>query len=84
METALNRWTRVAALDLTKTSETYAIIEALEVLALEQAFPRLTREDLKGLEDANRAMRTGAKHQEPAVAVIADEDFPRAVSQPCQ
>jgi DNA-binding GntR family transcriptional regulator len=75
VETALNRWTRVAALDLTKTAETYAIIEALEVLALEQAFPRQTRDDIKGLEDANRAMQKGAKQQEPAVAVIADEDF---------
>ena len=75
VETALNRWTRVAALDLTKTSETYAIIEALEVLALEQAFPTLARDDVKGLEDANRAMQKGAKHQDPAVAVIADEDF---------
>jgi DNA-binding GntR family transcriptional regulator len=75
VETALNRWTRVASLDLTKTAETYAIIEALEVLALEQAFPRLTREDLRVLADANRAIRTAAKRHEPAIAVIADEDF---------
>jgi DNA-binding GntR family transcriptional regulator len=75
VETALNRWTRVAALDLTKISETYAIIEALEVLALEQAFPTLTRDDVQSLEDANRAMQKVAKHQDPAVAVIADEDF---------
>jgi DNA-binding GntR family transcriptional regulator len=75
VETALNRWTRVASLDLTKTAETYVIIEALEVLALEQAFPALTREDLQGLEEANRAMQKAAKQQEPALAVIADEDF---------
>jgi DNA-binding GntR family transcriptional regulator len=75
VETALNRWTRVASLDLTKAAETYMIIEALEVLALEQAFPRLTREDLQGLEDANRAMQKAARQQEPALAVIADGDF---------
>jgi DNA-binding GntR family transcriptional regulator len=75
VETALNRWTRVASLDLTKAAETYVIIEALEVLALEQAFPRLTRGDLRGLEDANRAMQKAARQQEPALAVIADEDF---------
>ena len=38
METALNRWTRVAP-STDKVAETYAIIEALEILALEQAFP---------------------------------------------
>jgi DNA-binding GntR family transcriptional regulator len=75
VETALNRWTRVASLDLTKTAETYVIIEALEVVALELAFPRLTREDVQGLEGANRAMQKAAKQQEPALAVIADEDF---------
>jgi DNA-binding GntR family transcriptional regulator len=75
VETASNRWTRVAPLDLTKAAETYVIIEALELLALEQAFPRLTREDLQGLEDANRAMQKAARQQEPALAVIADEDF---------
>jgi DNA-binding GntR family transcriptional regulator len=75
VETALNRWTRVAPLDLTKAAETYVIIEALEVLALELAFAGLTREDLQGLEDANRAMQKAAKQQEPALALITDEDF---------
>jgi DNA-binding GntR family transcriptional regulator len=75
VETALNRWTRVASLDLTRAAETYVIIEALEVLAIERAFPRLTRGDLQSLEDANRAMQKAARQQEPALAVIADEDF---------
>jgi DNA-binding GntR family transcriptional regulator len=75
VETALNRWTRVAALDLNKAAETYEIIEALEVLALEQAFPGLMSEDLRALEEANRAMQKAARRQEPALAVIADEDF---------
>ena len=60
---------------MAKTAETYVIIEALEVYALEQAFPRLTREDLQGLEDANRTMQKAARQQEPTLAVIADEDF---------
>src|SRR5262245_48159514 len=55
--TALNRWTRVAPLDLTRTVESYPIIEALEILALERAFPSLTPEDLRGLEEMNLAMR---------------------------
>jgi DNA-binding GntR family transcriptional regulator len=75
VETALNRWTRVAPLDLTKSAETYVIITALEVLALEQAFPRLRPEDVQALVDANRALQKAAKQQEPATALIADEKF---------
>src|SRR5579864_5094934 len=33
VETALNRWTRVAPLDLKKALEIYSVIEALEVFA---------------------------------------------------
>src|SRR5271163_2564263 len=61
VETALNRWTRVAPLDLNRAAEIYAIIEVLEVLAFKQAFPRLTGEVLRALEDANQSMRTAAK-----------------------
>src|SRR5256886_15445952 len=55
VETALNRWTRVAALDLRKAMEIYNVIEALEVFALERA--RLTAHDLASMTDANNAMR---------------------------
>jgi DNA-binding GntR family transcriptional regulator len=75
VETALNRWTRVAPLDLNRAAEIYAIIEVLEVLAFKQAFPRLTGEVLRALEDANQSMRTAAKDGEPVAAVIADESF---------
>jgi DNA-binding GntR family transcriptional regulator len=73
--TALNRWTRVAPLDLTRTVESYPIIEALEILALEQAFPSLTREDLGALEQINLAMRRAANDRRANAAVIADEEF---------
>jgi DNA-binding GntR family transcriptional regulator len=73
VETALNRWTRVAALDLARAAETYAIIEALEGLALEVAFPKLTRDDLQRMTDANRAMQSAAEQQDPTLAVLADE-----------
>ena len=75
VETALNRWTRVAPLDLTRAIETYAIVEAMEVLALELAFPKLKGEDLEHLDHANLAMRNAAKHAEATAAVIADEAF---------
>jgi DNA-binding GntR family transcriptional regulator len=75
VETALNRWTRVAPLDLTKARETYAVIESLEVLALERAFPNLTPADLQDMAQANRAMQSAAEQQELMEAVIADEAF---------
>ena len=37
VETALNRWTRVAPIDVGKAAEIYAIVEALELFALETA-----------------------------------------------
>jgi DNA-binding GntR family transcriptional regulator len=75
VETALNRWTRVASLDITKAVEIYAIIEVLEMLALEQAFAKLTPDDLERLSAANRAMQKGAENNDPAAAVRGDEDF---------
>jgi DNA-binding GntR family transcriptional regulator len=75
IETALNRWTRVAPIDVAKTAEIYAVIEALEVLALESAFPRLTRADVEGLTEANRAMQKAAEQQDPATALQCDDRF---------
>ena len=75
VETSHNRWTRIAPLDLTKTAESYVIIETLEVLALELGFPSLTREDLRAMEDANRAMQKAAREQQPSLALVADEEF---------
>jgi DNA-binding GntR family transcriptional regulator len=75
VETALNRWTRVAGLDVTKAVESYAVIEALEVLALEQSFPRLTEDDLERLNAANLAMQKGADDNDPVAAVRGDEQF---------
>ncbi len=75
VETALNRWTRVAPLDVVKAGEIYALIEALELLALELAFPALTPADEETLSAANRAMRQAAEQQDPAGALTADERF---------
>jgi len=73
VETALNRWTRVAPLDLQKALEIYSIIEALEVFALETA--RLTAEDIKKMSVINQAMRRALRLKQPGSALRADEDF---------
>jgi DNA-binding GntR family transcriptional regulator len=75
VETALNRWTRVTPLDFTKALESYTIIEVLELLALELAFPGMTRDDLQRMSSANRAMHKAAENRNPPDAVKADEDF---------
>jgi DNA-binding GntR family transcriptional regulator len=75
VETSLNRWTRVAPVDLTGAAETYAVIEALEVLALELALPKIKPADVREMTEANRAMRDAVGRQEPMEAVTADEAF---------
>lgn len=73
VETALNRWTRVAPLDLQKALELYSIVEALEVFALETA--RLTPDDLARMGAANQQMQEALKQQRPSLALRADERF---------
>src|SRR5271166_5004202 len=79
VETASNRWTRVAPLDLTKAAETYRCIEALELLALELAIPKITVADLHAMADANRSMQMAIDRQEPLNAVVCDEAFHEVV-----
>lgn len=75
VETALNRWTRVAPLDLGKALEIYAVIVPLELAALEAAFPRIAGPALAALRKANRAMREAGRRRDPAAALAADESF---------
>ena len=73
VETALNRWTRVAPLDLRKAIEIYGVLEALETFALESA--RLTPADLESMAAANEVMRRSIERKKAASALQADESF---------
>ena len=73
VETALNRWTRVAPLDLRKAMEIYEVIEAMEIFALERA--ELTAQDLANMAAANDAMRASIERKKAASALTADEAF---------
>ncbi|HEX6123508.1 MAG TPA: GntR family transcriptional regulator [Ktedonobacterales bacterium] len=75
VETAHNRWTRVAPLDLARAAELYPLIETLEVFALEQAGPALTHEQLARLARANRALERALERQDAVDAVAADSAF---------
>jgi DNA-binding GntR family transcriptional regulator len=73
VETALNRWTRVAPLDLRKAIEIYSIVEALELLALENA--QLRPDDIEQMKVANEGMRKAIQRKDAAAALRADEIF---------
>jgi DNA-binding GntR family transcriptional regulator len=75
VETALNRWTRVAPVDLAATSEVYSIIEVLETFALQAAFTELRPQDLSQMRAANRAMREAGESGNVAAAIVGDEAF---------
>ena len=75
VETALNRWTRVAALDPTRAIELYPVVEALESLALSVAFPKLTAEDLATLHQADASLRLALERHDTSGAVAADTSF---------
>jgi DNA-binding GntR family transcriptional regulator len=82
VETSLNRWTRVAPLDLPRAIETYSVIEALEVFALERA--QLTPQDLSDMRTANDAMRRSLRLRKAASALRADEEFHAILLQRAQ
>lgn len=75
VETALNRWTKVAPLDLKAAAELYPVVGALEALALEQAGPHLGPAHLKRLEAANAALRQALNERDATRALAADDDF---------
>ena len=75
VETALNRWTRVAPLRATQAAEIYPMVEALECLALRLAAPTLTRADLDHLQQVNEQLRRGLRAGDAQQAVEADTAF---------
>lgn len=75
VETAHNRWTRVALLDLAHAAELYPLIETLDVFALEQAGPHMTNEHLMRLERANEDLRSALARHDAVSAVSADNRF---------
>lgn len=75
VETALNRWTRVAPLRAGQAAELYPVVEALEGLALRLALPALTAQDLVVLERLNLRLQQAARERDAQGAVEADTAF---------
>ncbi|MFC4637104.1 GntR family transcriptional regulator [Deinococcus hohokamensis] len=75
VKTALNRWTRVAPLEVSQAAALYPVVEALEVLALQLAAPTLTAVDLTHLDDLNTQLRRALQDRDAGAAVEADTAF---------
>ena len=75
VETALNRWTRVAPLNLAQAAELYPVIGALEDLALTLAAPQLTAADLALLDTLNARLHGALGAGDARAAVQADAAF---------
>ncbi|MBB6099985.1 DNA-binding GntR family transcriptional regulator [Deinobacterium chartae] len=73
--TAKNRWTRVAPLETETADQLYPLVEALEVLALELALPRLTPGDLEALKAAQQRLEAALLAGSGAAALEADDAF---------
>ena len=79
VETAPQRFTRVAPLDRRAARDAFPIVAALHALAAELGVPRLTAADLEAMRDANAALRRGAQ----ATATSTPRWPPTTPSTPC-
>ncbi|PYE53775.1 GntR family transcriptional regulator [Deinococcus yavapaiensis] len=75
VETALNRWTRVAPLRVEQAAELYLVVEALEVLALRLAAPALTAPDLERLRALDARLQVALRDHDAREAVETDTAF---------
>jgi DNA-binding GntR family transcriptional regulator len=75
VETATNRWTRVATLDLDEVKHLYPIIWTLEMLAISLAQHQLTTRDLESMREANDRLREALMNKDAIAASKADYDF---------
>lgn len=75
VESATNRWTRVAEITFEEPEMIYPIIWSLEELAVAQAFSELTPTDLKTMEKANISLKEALEKGDPVGASLADAHF---------
>ena len=75
VESAANRWTRVAEIPLEEPEMIYPIIWTLESLAMSEAFPRLTEEDFAEMDQTNEKIATALAAGDPIGASRSDAHF---------
>ncbi|HXG26144.1 MAG TPA: GntR family transcriptional regulator [Candidatus Binatia bacterium] len=75
VETAANRWTRVALLDPDEARRIYPIVWSLERLAVGLGGPRLGKAELNAMAAANARLRDAIDRGDPLEASRADNNF---------
>ncbi|WP_278236144.1 GntR family transcriptional regulator [Isoptericola sp. AK164] len=69
------RSTVVAPLDETSVRDAQAVVAAMHRVAVEQAVPRMTADDLDRMRAANAAFAAAQRSGDPDAAMVADEEF---------
>lgn len=75
IETARNRWTRVAPLDLAQARDLCSVVAALDALTPKRAWPALDSVDHASLKRTNDALRAAIQAHAVQAARQADEQF---------
>jgi DNA-binding GntR family transcriptional regulator len=75
VETAPQRFTRVAPLDRREAADAFPVVAALHALAAELAAPRLTSGDVDRMRVANRHFAQALQANDVDAALTADDDF---------
>jgi DNA-binding GntR family transcriptional regulator len=75
VETAPQRYTRVAPLDRREARDAFRVVAALHALAAELAVPRLTPDELERMRKSNERFASALRAGEVDEALAADDDF---------
>lgn len=75
VESAANRWTRVARISLAEPEQFYPIIWTLEELAVSLSIELLEEEDFHQMETINRSILKATRSNDPVKASWADVEF---------
>jgi DNA-binding GntR family transcriptional regulator len=75
VESAPNRWTRVAPIDRRDARDAFQVVAALHALAAELALPLVGDRDLRAMKAANRALAAAFRKDDVDAAIAADDAF---------
>ncbi len=75
IESAANKWTRIARVSIEEPKKFYPIIWTLEELAIEQGIASLDQEDFDQMEALNKKIATAVDKDDAIAASLADTEF---------
>lgn len=75
VKTAANRWTRVTLITQKDAECIYPIIQKLEELALTLAFPKISAQHIRQMENTNNKLKEALNSNDSRAAMQADEAF---------